>query len=77
MKQIPSLIFDIEEFYAPIAHKMSLTKPLFTVYSSPYSYLRAATSAGTPFILMARRRLYERQNKAISAVTLAKPFNKK
>ena len=56
---------------------MSLAEPFFTVYSSPYSFLRAATSAGTPFMLMARRRLYERQNKAISAVTLAKPFSKK
>ena len=56
---------------------MGLTEPFFTVYRPPYSYLRAATSAGTPFKLMARRMLYDRQNMAISAVTLAKPFNKK
>lgn len=56
---------------------MSLTEPFFTVYDAPISYLSAVMSAGTPFMLMARRRLYERQNKAISAVTLTKPFNKK
>ena len=56
---------------------MSLTELFFTVYRPPYSYLRAATSAGTPFKLMARRILYERQNKAISAVTLTKPLNRK
>ena len=50
---------------------MSLTELFFTVYRPPYSYLRAATNVGTPFRLMARRMLYDRQNIAISAVTLA------
>jgi hypothetical protein len=36
-------------------------------------YWNAATSAGTPLRLIARRRLQDKQNKLISALTFAKP----
>ena len=57
--------------------KQVVIKAFMSKNSSLGAYPIAWIRFGTPIILIIRRRLYARQNKLISASTLAKPFNKK